>query len=78
MAEAARRLFDADYGIGETSIAGPGGGTATKPVGLSYVAIAGPDGTKSEEHHFHGSREENRRAIVQAALKLVAEVIPMQ
>jgi PncC family amidohydrolase len=78
MAQAARRLFGAEYGVGETSIAGPGGATAAKPVGLSYVAVAGPDGAKTEEHRFDGTRAENRQAVVHAALRLVAEVIPME
>jgi len=78
MAQAARRLFQADYGVGETSIAGPGGGTDAKPVGLSYVALAGASGTRSEEHRFQGTRADIRQAIVQAAARLVAEVIPIE
>ncbi len=76
MAQAARRLFDASFGIGETSIAGPGGATDTKPVGRSYVAVAGPRGTDVRELHLAGDREANRQAIVRSAVELLAELIP--
>jgi len=76
MAEAARRLFDATYGIGETGIAGPSGGTAEKPVGLTYVAVASDTSTEVREHRFDSTdRETNRRAAAEAALRLLAEVL---
>ena len=45
MAEAARRVFEADIGIATTGYAGPGGGTEKEPVGTVYVAVATPAGT---------------------------------
>ena len=75
LAEAARRLFGADFGLGETSIAGPDGATDSKPLGLSYVAVATTAGTEVREAHLSGDRQANRQAIVDAALDLLAAVI---
>ncbi|MGQ9684252.1 MAG: CinA family protein [Anaerolineae bacterium] len=72
MAEGARRLLGADLALAVTGIAGPSGGTAAKPVGLVYVALAWPAGTQVERHQWSGSRRENKRASVQAALALLA------
>ena len=75
MAEAARRVFGTDLGIGETSIAGPGGGTADKPVGLCFVAVAAADGTEVRELRLAGGREQVRRGIVEAAMALLEQAI---
>jgi len=75
MAQAARRLFDADIGLGETGVAGPGGDSGAKPMGLSYVAVSSGQGKEVRQHQFAGDREQNRWAAVEAALQLLLELL---
>lgn len=71
MASGARNLFCTDYAVATTGIAGPSGATPTKPVGLVYVACAGPGGVFVEEHFFTGNRWENIEQSAEAALRLL-------
>jgi len=68
MAEGVRSLAGSDYGLSVTGIAGPGGGSAAKPVGLVYVGFSSAAGTEWLELRLKGSRHEIRQATVQAAL----------
>ncbi len=56
MAVGAREQLNATWGLSITGVAGPDGGTETKPVGLVYVGIAGPNGVESHRHQFGESR----------------------
>jgi PncC family amidohydrolase len=78
MAEGARRAFDADLAVSTTGIAGPGGATQRKPVGLVYLALAGPDGTTTEEFHFPGSRALVTEAATEAALLMLQRGLERQ
>jgi PncC family amidohydrolase len=71
MAQGVRRSFYADVGLAVTGIAGPGGGTAEKPVGLVYVALAAPDGEWAEQYVWRGNRRENKEHSAEAALDLL-------
>lgn len=71
MAEGARRLFEADIAVSTTGIAGPGGATGRKPVGLVYIALATPAGVETQEHHFPGDRAAVIAAATEAALQLL-------
>jgi nicotinamide-nucleotide amidase len=71
MARGVRRVFDADVGLSVTGIAGPGGGTPEKPVGLTYVGLSTPDGEVVERHVWPGDRVANKRASAEAVLELL-------
>ncbi len=68
MATGAQRQMAADCAIAVTGIAGPGGGTVDKPVGLVYIATAVKDQVRAKAHHFNGHRERIRARAVTAAL----------
>jgi nicotinamide-nucleotide amidase len=57
--------------VGITGIAGPGGGTADKPVGLVYIAVADEKKTEVVERKFPGNRERVRFYATQQALDMI-------
>jgi len=76
MALGALRVFGADLALATTGIAGPGGATEDKPVGLAYVALSSRDGRDIVRRSlFEGSREKNKRSVTEAALHLMLEYI---
>lgn len=75
MAEGAKSRFGAAYGIGTTGIAGPGGGTPEKPVGLVYIAVSGPTDTVVHRMLFEGNRDEVKTLTAEAALHFLEEII---
>jgi nicotinamide-nucleotide amidase len=62
-----------DLAVSVTGIAGPGGSSAVKPVGLVYLGIATKEGARSELHLFPGDRGEVRRAAMLRALEMLKE-----
>lgn len=76
MAEGAVARSDATVAVSITGIAGPGGGSSDKPVGLVHFAATGPGGTLHVEHRFGDiGRDAVRMAGVRAALTLLADRI---
>ena len=71
MAEGALRASGAGIAVSCTGVAGPGGGTAEKPVGLVHMACAHAGGTIHERHVFPGDRSAVRAATVLAAFALL-------
>lgn len=71
MAEGVRKLANSTFGIGITGIAGPGGGTEEKPVGLVYIALADDTQTSVRKLIFPGDRQFIRTLAVNSALDLV-------
>ena len=72
MAQGVRRLTKSTYGVSVTGVAGPGGGTADKPVGLVFVGIDSPNGTKAYRLQYRGSRDQIRiRSVKQALWRLI-------
>jgi len=71
MAECARELLGTTWGLGVTGIAGPGGGTEEKPVGLVHWAVAGSEGTVSRHRIFPGDRGIIRQWSTNAVLDLL-------
>lgn len=79
MAAGVREVLGADFGLGITGIAGPGGGSEDKPVGTVHLGLAGPDG--SVEHRkvrFPGDREQVREQTAQLALELLRRFLLRQ
>jgi len=75
LAENVRDICNADIGLGITGIAGPGGGTEEKPVGLVYVAVTNGQKHEVVERRFPGDRERIRRWASQQGLDLVRRIM---
>jgi nicotinamide-nucleotide amidase len=73
MAEGARSRFASDLAVSVTGIAGPGGASAGKPVGLTYVGLADEGGATVRRFTWEGDREANKAASARAALELLLE-----
>jgi nicotinamide-nucleotide amidase len=75
MALGANQLLQTDYAVAVSGIAGPDGGTDQKPVGLVWIAVAGPKGVKSAEFRFGDDRERNIRRAALAALNMLRKIL---
>jgi PncC family amidohydrolase len=81
MARGVRQALSADFGIEHiigvsiTGIAGPGGGTPTKPVGLVWIALSSPTGDWAWSSHWPGDREQNKADSAEKALRMVRDYL---
>lgn len=75
MCYGSKEIAGADIALSTTGIAGPGGGTEEKPVGLVYIGCCYHDKTVVRKCNFSGSREEVRRQSVETALDLAIECL---
>ena len=73
MAQGARERLGTDLALSITGIAGPDADGTAKPVGLTFIGLAGPDLVLVRQFNWKGDRWENRRLSVEAALKLILE-----
>jgi nicotinamide-nucleotide amidase len=76
LADGARAALDAEVGVGITGVAGPGGGTERKPVGLVCFSVAGPDGARlTRSIRLPGGRADVRDRSTTVALHLVRRLL---
>lgn len=73
MADGVRQRLKTDLAVSVTGIAGPGGGTEEKPVGLVWFGLSSPSGTIAEKKIFSGDREAVRTAATEHALSLLID-----
>jgi PncC family amidohydrolase len=71
MARGARAAFGSDIALSVTGIAGPGGGTDTKPVGLTYIGLVAPGVEQVQRFVWNGDREQNKASSAEAALHML-------
>jgi len=75
MAEGVKKISNTDIGISATGIAGPGGGTDQKPVGLVFLGCSFKGHTITEEYRFHRDRIWNKQRTAVTALDLIRRVL---
>jgi PncC family amidohydrolase len=75
MARGARERLNVDIAVSITGIAGPGGGTAEKPVGTTWVGLVADEGEWTRRFRFSGDREQNKASSADAALQILMEYL---
>jgi len=75
MARGARKIFDADVSVSVSGIAGPGGGMAEKPVGLTWFGLSAKDGEWARHFIWDGDRIKNKHLSSEAALQFVVDYL---
>lgn len=75
MARGARDALQADLAVSVSGIAGPGGGTAEKPVGTTWVGLVAPDGEWARHFVWDGDRQQNKQYSCDAAMQLILDYL---
>jgi nicotinamide-nucleotide amidase len=75
MANGALRHSQADFAVAVTGVAGPGGGSAEKPVGTVWIAVASAESTLATRFQFDGDRETVRHATLLAGLEMLINLV---
>jgi PncC family amidohydrolase len=75
MAQGGRRVLAVDLCLADTGLAGPGGATRGKPVGLFYLGFSHAGGTFSRRYEFGGNRGQNKKSAAEAALSWLREYL---
>lgn len=75
MARGVRTNLNADIGLSVTGIAGPGGGTPEKPVGLTWIGFSTPDGEEARQFIWQGDRLQVKEQSAEAALGILVEYL---
>jgi PncC family amidohydrolase len=75
MACGVRRSLEADIGLSVTGIAGPGGGSADKPVGLTWIGFSSPGGEEAHRFVWQGDRLQVKEQSAEAALRILVEYL---
>jgi nicotinamide-nucleotide amidase len=78
MASGCRELFKCDIAVSITGIAGPGGGSAEKPVGLTYIGLTTASGVISRRFQWDGSRIQNKESSVRAAMEMILATLKLE
>lgn len=71
MAQGVKKLYDSDWSVSVTGVAGPDGGSPEKPVGTVWFSWTGPNFEKTQREVFDGEREDVQRASVLLALEVL-------
>ncbi len=75
MARGVRKALAADIGLSVSGIAGPGGGTPEKPVGLTWIGLSAADTDEAWEHIWHGDRLQIKEQTADQALRLLVDYL---
>lgn len=78
MALGCRDLFACDIAVSVTGIAGPGGGSAQKPVGLVYIGLATSSGVIARRFQWNGDRIQNKEASARAAVEMILSALKLE